>query len=65
MNFDEMILKLVSTNFYEHEKITVIINGETITRRVYWDNNANDLYIIYKNYKIYKSDFNNAEIIER
>lgn len=50
-------LKLITTNFYEGEKVTVEIDGKQYTRRVYWDGFCKDLYIIVNNYKYYKMDF--------
>lgn len=50
-------LKLITTNFYEGEKVTVEIDGKQYTRRVYWDGFTKDLYIVVNNYKYFKIEF--------
>ena len=49
--------KIIDGSFIEGEKVTVEINGNRFTRRVYWDGFAKDLYITIKKYKYFLSDF--------
>lgn len=53
----EVEFKIIEGSFIEGEKVTVEIGGNRIIRRVYWDGSANDLYIVFKNYKYFFTDF--------
>lgn len=52
-----MELKIVSGEFCEGKKVTVSINGNTVTRKVYYSKDAGDLYITYKNSRYFYSEF--------
>ena len=54
-------MKLIKGNFYEHETITVEINGKQIERKVKY-NHMDGLYITYQSRKYfhYECDFENT-----
>lgn len=50
-------LKLLDGEFYEGEMVTVSINGKTVTRKVHYDTQAGDLYIVCDNNRYFLSEF--------
>ncbi len=55
-------LKIVRGNFYEGEKVKVIVNDNEIERKVHYSASAGDLYIVYKNNKYFYYEFMNQEM---
>lgn len=52
-----MELRIISGEFYEGKKVTVSINGDTVTRKVYYSRDAGDLYIVYQNDRYFYNEF--------
>lgn len=50
-------MKIIKENFIENEYVTIEINNNIITRKVYYSKEAGDLYILYKNNKYFYSEF--------
>lgn len=50
-------MKIIQGYFIEGEKVTIEISGTTITRRVYYDTQAGDLFIWFKNNKYFYYEF--------
>ncbi len=53
----EEIREIIEGSFIEGEKVTVNIDGNIITRRVYWSGEMKDLYVVYKNARYGYSEF--------
>jgi hypothetical protein len=49
--------EIIQGSFIEGEKVTVNIDGNIITRRVYWSGEMKDLYVVYKNARYGYSEF--------
>lgn len=52
-------MKILQGNFIEGEKVTVIVNGKTVQRRVYYSKRAGDLYIWVDNNMYFYYEFMN------
>ena len=53
----EEIREIIQGSFVEGEMVTVNIDGNIITRRVYWSGKMKDLSIVYKNARYGYSEF--------
>ena len=51
------IREIIEGGFVEGEKVTVNIDGNIITRKVYWSGYTKDLYIVYKNARYFYCEF--------
>jgi len=50
-------MKIIQGRFIEGEKVTVEIERAIITRRVYYDAQAGDLFVWFKNNKYFYYEF--------
>lgn len=54
-------MKILEGNFIENEKVVINLDNKVIRRKVYYDAQAGDLYIMYKNNKYFYYEFMKGE----